>query len=81
MVGNAAKDIAQISFGVRPWSFAVSISVYTAAARSPPASLPAKIQFFLPRAKGRIARSAALFEISRRPSSRYLVNACHRDRA
>jgi hypothetical protein len=27
-------------------SFAVSISVYTAAARSPPASLPAKIQFF-----------------------------------
>jgi len=35
-----------------PLSLAVSIGVYQAAARSPPASLPAKRWFLLPRASG-----------------------------
>jgi hypothetical protein len=45
----------------------VSISVNIIAARSPPLSEPAKVQLFLPMAMGRIARSAALLLISRRP--------------
>jgi hypothetical protein len=49
-----------------------------AAARSPPAFDPAKSQFFLPNATQRMARSAMLLSISKRPSLRKRVSATQR---
>src|SRR5437899_12289282 len=46
-----------------------------AAARRPPSSEPAKVQFLLPTATARSSRSAALFDMHRRPSSRKRVKA------
>ena len=51
-------------------SFAVPMSVYMNAARSPPRSEPANSHAFLPRATPRSARSAALLVRQIRPSSR-----------
>src|SRR6202012_1764869 len=49
-----------------------------AAARRPPSSDPAKVQFFLPMATARSSRSAALFDMQSRPSSRKRLNASQR---
>jgi hypothetical protein len=46
--------------------------------RTPPSSGPAKVQFFLPTATARSSRSAALFDMQSRPSSRKRVNASQR---
>ncbi len=51
---------ASQAWGAMPFSLAVPISVYMAAARWPPRSEPAKSQDFLPRATPRSDRSAAL---------------------
>jgi hypothetical protein len=47
-------------------------------AMAAPASEPAKVQFFLPIATPRKARSAALFDRQTRPSSRKRVNTAQR---
>ena len=47
----------------------------------PPASDPAKVQFRLPTAIGRMARSAAELSMQARPSRRIMLNASQRDRA
>jgi len=57
---------------------AVAISVYIAAARSPPRSEPAKSQFLRPMAMPRSARSAALLVKQMRPSLRKRVKAAQR---
>src|SRR5215475_13340676 len=49
-----------------------------AAARRPPSSDPAKVQFFRPTATARSSRSAALFDMQSRPSSRKRLNASQR---
>ena len=59
-------------------SLAVAISVYIAAARSPPRSEPAKSQFLRPMAMPRSARSAALLVKQMRPSLRKRVKAVQR---
>jgi hypothetical protein len=52
-----------------------------AAARCPPASESAKVQFRRPRATGRIARSAAELSMQARPSRNTSVKAFQRDNA
>jgi len=78
MLGNRANTSASQARGSTSLSLRVSISVYIAAARRPPASEPAKVQLRRPTAKGRIARSAALFVKHTRPSSRKRVNDAQR---
>jgi hypothetical protein len=58
-----------------PFSLAVMMSEYIAAARSPPRSEPANSQDFRPIAIPRNARSAALLVRQTRPSSRKRLNA------
>ena len=65
-----ASTSASQARGSTSFSLAVVISVYMAAARSPPRSDPANSQAFLPSAKPRSARSAALFVRQIRPSSK-----------
>src|SRR6266478_1908057 len=48
------------------------------AARRPPSSDPANVQLWRPTAMPRRARSAALFDMHRRPSSRKRVSAVQR---
>src|ERR1051325_2564572 len=72
--GNRASTSASQARGSTLLSLQVSISVYIAAARRPPASDPAKVQLRRPTANGRIARSAALFVAHARPSARKRVN-------
>ena len=69
MISDLRQHGAEISSGSSPLSLAEPISVYMAAARSPPQSDPANRKFFLPRATALSALSAALLSISRRPSS------------
>src|SRR5271156_7231016 len=57
-----ARTSASQACGSTSLSFAVWMSVYMRAARSAPRSDPANSHDFLPRAKPRRARSAALFE-------------------
>ena len=59
-------------------SLAVPMSVYIAAARTPPRSEPQNSHDFLPRAIPRSALSAALFERQMRPSSRKRAKRSHR---
>ncbi len=65
-----ASTSASQACGSTSLSFAVMISVAMAAARSAPRSEPANSHDFLPSAKPRSARSAALFVRQIRPSSR-----------
>jgi hypothetical protein len=55
-----ASTSASQARGSTSFSFAVVMSAYIIAARSPPRSLPANSQAFLPRATPRSARSAGL---------------------
>ena len=73
-----ASTSASQACGSTSLSFAVTISEYMAAARSPPRSEPANSHDFLPRAIPRNARSAALFDRHTRPSSRKRVNDAQR---
>ena len=59
-------------------SLAVPMSVYIAAARTPPRSEPQNSHDFLPRAIPRSALSAALFERQMRPSSRKRAKRSYR---
>src|SRR6202012_6043477 len=65
-----ANTPASQARGSTSFSFAETISEYTAAGRSPPATEPANSHAFLPRAMPRNARSAALFVKQILPSSR-----------
>ena len=79
MVGDAAEDIAQVVFGVEAIEFrGLDQRVHRG---GPFATGIRSGKNPILSAKGQIARSAALFEISRRPSLRYPVSACQRDRA
>jgi hypothetical protein len=71
-----ARTSASQACGSTSLSLAVWMSVYMRAARSAPRSDPANSHDFLPRAKPRRARSAALFERQILPSSRKRVKAC-----
>jgi len=62
MPGQSRDDVGEQARGSTSLRRQVSISVYMAAARCPPVSDPAKVQFRRPTAMGRIARSAALFD-------------------
>src|SRR5436305_13798686 len=64
--------------GSMPLSFAVAISVYIAAARSPPRSEPANSHDRRPSAMPRNARSAALLLRQIRPPARKRVKAGQR---
>src|SRR5580700_4315036 len=48
VIGDAGKHVAQVGFGVEAVQFAVSISVYMAAARSPPLSERRRANSFCP---------------------------------
>src|ERR1700681_216046 len=78
--GSRASTSASQACGSTLLNLQVSISEYAAAARCPPASEPAKVQFFLPTATQRTARSAALLDRQILPSSRKRVNATLRVR-
>ena len=73
-----ASTSASHACGSISLSFAVPISVYMTAALSAPRSEPAKSQDFLPSARPRNARSAALFDRQIRPSRRKPVKAGQR---
>src|SRR3954468_12802058 len=73
-----ASTSASQARGSTPFSLAVMMSEYMAAARSPPRSLPANSHDRRPRAMPRSARSAALFVRQIRPSSRNRLNASQR---
>ena len=60
MIGDAGEDISEPSLRIDVVELAVWMSVYMSAARSAPRSDPANSHDFLPRAKPRRARSAAL---------------------
>jgi len=53
---------------LRPFAFAVSTRLYTAADAVAPFGVSANSQFFLPTVKGRMAFSAALLEMESLPS-------------
>jgi hypothetical protein len=78
MSGNTGQHIGEPGLGSMSLSFAVTISPYSSAARSPPRSEPAKSQALRPRARPRNARSAALLVRQMRPSSRKRVNEAQR---
>ena len=73
-----ASTSASQACGSMSFILAVTISLYIAAARSPPRSEPANNHDFLPRAMPRRARSAALFVRQIRPSSRKRVKPSQR---
>jgi hypothetical protein len=73
MIGDTASARASNARGSTPLSFAVPITVYIAAARSPTGSEPANSHAWRPRAIPRRARSAPLFERQIRPPSRRRV--------
>jgi hypothetical protein len=64
---DAGNDLAQVGLRLHAVERGGPDQGVERAARSPPASLPAKSQFFLPRATGLMAFSAALLLISNRP--------------
>lgn len=69
MFANTRENITQPGIELEAIELGRSDQRIEVAALSPPASLPAKSQFLRPNFTGRIALSAALFEISNRPSS------------
>jgi hypothetical protein len=73
-----ARTSASQACGSTSLSFAVWTSVYMTAARSAPRSDPANSHDFLPSARPRSARSAALLEKQMRPSSRTRVGTVTR---
>jgi hypothetical protein len=77
-LGRRARTSASQARGSMPFSLALSIRVYIAAARRPPSSEPANVQLRLPTAIPRSARSAALFDKQTLPSSRKRVKAGQR---
>jgi hypothetical protein len=78
MIGNAAQHVGEPGLRIDVVGLAVAISVYIAAARSPPRSEPANSQARRPKAIPRNARTAALLLRQMRPSSRKRVKAGQR---
>lgn len=57
-------------YTLSPFAFAVSTRLYTAADAFAPFGVSEKSQFFLPTVNGRMAFSAALFDMESLPSKR-----------
>ena len=77
-VGSFSKVSFNQAAGSRPLSLAVPSKLWMAAARLPARSDPAKSQFFLPMAMGRIQFSVTLLSIGRWPVLAYRINAGQR---
>jgi hypothetical protein len=75
-IGNVRQHVSEQARGSTSFNFAVTVSEYTAAARS--RSDPANSHAFLPRAMPRNARSAALFVRQILPSSRNRLKEAQR---
>ena len=73
-----ARTSASHACGSTPFILAVTMSPYMSAARRPPRSDPQNSHDFRPSATQRSPRSAALFDMHTRPSSRNSVKACQR---
>jgi len=78
VIVDAASTSASQACGSMSLSFAVMIKVTMIAARSAPRWEPANNHDFLPRANPRSARSAALFVMQIRPSSRKRAKSSQR---
>ena len=78
MTGDARENVGQPRLWIDAVILHVTMRPYIAAARWPPRSEPQNSHDLLPKATPRSDRSAALFDMQTRPSSRNSVKAGQR---